>query len=237
MSSRRNFFKLLTLTAGSTLLTNATENKKDTTKIITAQKKELRPKNKKQKRVVVIGGGMGGLTVAESIKDNDPQNEIEVIVLERNAQYFTCPMSNTLFGEIKEVQDAGINFKYDYTLAEKNHNIDVIITEVIDADIKKKSITTTSGTIVYDYVVVSPGIDYNYKDLFPKWSEDKIHRAMKETPAAMYSDSGKEKKNLLNQLLAWRLSGGEGYFVIIPPKGGKVRCKPASYERACMVSE
>lgn len=50
MSSRRNFFKLLTLTAGSTLLTNATENKKDTTKIIAAQKKNsvLKTKNKKE---------------------------------------------------------------------------------------------------------------------------------------------------------------------------------------------
>ena len=46
---------------------------------------------------------------------------------------------------------------------EKNHNVEVIITEVIDADVKQKIITTTGGTISYDYVVVAPGIDYNYK--------------------------------------------------------------------------
>ncbi len=228
--SRRLFFKLLTATAGTTLLANA-ENKN------IENKKILREKNTKQTRVVVIGGGMGGLTVAESIKDNDPDNKIEVIVLERNAHYFACPMSNTLFGEIEEVKKENIPFKYDYTLAEKNHNIDVIITEVIDADVKNKSVTTTLGEIAYDYVVVAPGIDYDYKKLFPHWDKAKIRRAMKETPAAMYSDSGKEKQNLLNQLHAWRDSGGKGNFVIVPPKGGKVRCKPASYERACMVSE
>ena len=231
--SRRGFLKIVTATTGSTLLLNA--EGKDVNSTITSHPKKLREKNKKQ--VVIIGGGMGGLTVAESIKSNDPKDQIEVIVLERNAHYFTCPMSNTLFGEIKEVEKEKIPFTYDYTLAEKNHNIDVIITEVTGADVKNKVITTTSGTIEYDYVVVAPGIDYNYKKLFPQWNEEKIRRAMKETPAAMYSDSGKEKQNLLNQLHTWRDKGGKGYFVIVPPKGGKVRCKPASYERACMVSE
>ena len=232
--SRRGFFKFLTLSAGTTLLAQSSENKDSA---IVASKTKLLPKNSKQKRVVVVGGGIGGLTVAEHIKINDPKNEIEVIVLERNSHYFACPMSNTLFGEIKEVQDEKIPFLYDYVAAEKNHNIDVIITEVIDADISNKLITTTSGTIDYDYVVVAPGIDYNYKKLFPTWSEQKIRRATKETPAAMFADSGKEKHILLDQLKAWKEEGGKGYFVIVSPKSGKVRCKPASYERACMVSE
>jgi len=229
--SRRGFFKTLTATASLAILSSTVQaqDKKKSKKLIS--------KNSTKKRVVVVGGGIGGLTVAQNIKMNDPENKIEVIVLERNAKYFACPMSNTLFGEIKEVQEAGINFLYDYDLAEKNHNIDVIITEVIDADIKRKTITTTSGVIDYDYVVVAPGIDYNYKKLFPSWSEDKIRRATKETPAGMFADSGREKQNLLNQLQDWKSNGGEGYFVIVPPKGGKVRCKPASYERACMVSE
>ena len=232
--SRRSFFKFLTLTAGATLASHASDNN---TSLNPLKQIKLLEKNTKQKRVVVVGGGMGGLTVAEHIKAHDPKNEIEVIVLERNSHYFACPMSNTLFGEIKEVEDEKIPFLYTYNKAEKNHNIDVIITEVIGADIAKKVITTTSGTIEYDYVVVAPGIDYNYKKLFPTWSNEKIRRATKETPAAMFADSGKEKHILLDQLHDWKEEGGEGYFVIVPPKGGKVRCKPASYERACMVSE
>ncbi len=232
--SRRSFFKFLTLTAGATLVTHASNNDSS---LHTLHKTKLLEKNSKQKRVVVVGGGIGGLTVAENIKANDPKNEIEVIILERNSHYFACPMSNTLFGEIKEVEDEKIPFIYTYNKAEKNHNIDVIITEMIDADVSKKMITTTLGTIEYDYVVVAPGIDYNYKKLFPTWSSEKIRRATKETPAAMFADSGKEKYILLDQLHAWKEEGGEGYFVIVPPKGGKVRCKPASYERACMVSE
>ena len=230
MITRRGFFKIATITTASSLLAD----EKETHQLKT---KKLLPKNMKQTRVVVVGGGMGGISVAESIKANDKNNKIEVVVLERNAKYFTCPMSNTLFGEIKEVEDEGITFYQDYTKAEKNHNIDVIITEVIGADIKNKTVTTTGGTLEYDYVVVAPGIDYNYKKLFPLWDDAKIRRALKETPAAMYSDSGKEKQNLLGQLHDWKEKGGKGNFIIVPPKGGKVRCKPASYERACMVSE
>jgi hypothetical protein len=230
--NRRKFFKMITTTTTIALFNSACSSKLNNTK-----KTKVVPKNGKQTRVVVVGGGMGGLTVAEYIKINDPDNQIEVIVLERNAKYFTCPMSNTLFGEIQEVKDENISFYFDYTQAEKNHNINVIITEVIDADVNQKKVITTLGEIVYDYIVVAPGIDYNYQKLFPTWDQSKIELAMRETPAAMYSDSGKEKQNLLNQLHKWRVNGGEGYFVIVPPKGGKVRCKPASYERACMVSE
>lgn len=234
MSTRRDFFRFMALGTGSVLLASTG---KELTNSVDAQNKILLPKNSKQTRVVVVGGGMGGLTVAENIKMYDKNNKIEVIVLERNAQYFACPMSNTLFGEIKEVKDADISFRFDYKKAEKNHNIDVIICEVIAADTKQKKLTTTKGTIDYDFVVVAPGIDYNYKKAFPSWSEEKIRRATKETPAAMFSDSGNEKQNLLNQLQEWKKKGGKGYFVIVPPKGGKTRCLPASYERACMVSE
>jgi len=120
--TRRKFFKFLTLSAGATMVATAS----DETNALTAQKTQLLAKNKKQTRVVVVGGGIGGLNVAQAVKREDPDNKIEVVVLERNVQYFACPMSNTLFAELKEVEEAKIPFRYDYVLAEKNHNIDVI---------------------------------------------------------------------------------------------------------------
>ena len=47
------------------------------------------PKTNKT-RVIVIGGGIGGINTAQSIKANDPENKIEVIILERNKTYFAC---------------------------------------------------------------------------------------------------------------------------------------------------
>jgi thioredoxin reductase len=188
--------------------------------------------------VVIVGGGIGGINTAQSIKANDPDNKIDVTILERNHTYFACPLSNTLFGEIKEViEDEKISFKYDYKSTIKNHNINVIITEVIDADIENKTITTSNGIINYDYVVVATGISDDYQKSFPNWSMSKISRAKKETPSGMISDSGVEKEILLKQMQEWKDNGATSDFIIVPPFGGKVRCKPAPYERACMVSE
>ncbi len=189
-------------------------------------------------RVVIVGGGIGGINTAQSIKANDPQNKIEVIILERNKEYFACPMSNTLFGEVKEViDDENINFKYNYESTIKNHNINVIFTEVLDANIKDKTIKTSNRIISYDYVVVATGISNDYQKSFPSWDINKIQRAKLETPSGMISDSGIEKDILLSQMQKWKENGGNDDFIIVPPFGGKVRCKPAPYERACMVSE
>ncbi len=196
------------------------------------------PSKTNKTRVVVVGGGIGGINTAQSIKANDSDNKIEVIILEQNKEYFACPMSNTLFGEVKEVvQDEGITFKYDYKSTKKNHNINVIITKVLDANINSKTITTSKGIISYDYVVVATGISNDYKKSFPNWNSTKITRAKQETPSGMISDSGAEKDILLLQMQTWKQNGGKGDFIIVPPFGGKVRCLPAAYERACMVSE
>ena len=66
--SRRGFFKILTLTAGATLLSEASEGKPLKSSQVT-----LLPKSTKQHRVVVVGGGIGGLTVAQSIKAYDSE--------------------------------------------------------------------------------------------------------------------------------------------------------------------
>ena len=100
---RRDFMGLAGLTAISTLsgcsLNSATpENKQENltnkTDGFNASLKQMRAKTKK--RVVVIGGGFGGLNTASAIVATDSNKEIEVIVLERNQHYFVCPMSNTL---------------------------------------------------------------------------------------------------------------------------------------------
>jgi len=60
--TRRSFFKFLTLSAGTTLLAQSSDKKLNA---IQARKTKLLEKNNKQKRVVVVGGGIGGLTVAQ----------------------------------------------------------------------------------------------------------------------------------------------------------------------------
>ena len=51
-----------------------------------------------KKKVVIVGGGIGGATAARYIKKADPS--VDVTVIEPNQNYYTCFMSNeVLSGE------------------------------------------------------------------------------------------------------------------------------------------
>ena len=52
-------------------------------------------------RVVVIGGGFGGATAARYIKLFSP--ETDVVLVERDATYITCPFSNYVLGGIRDI--------------------------------------------------------------------------------------------------------------------------------------
>jgi len=224
----------------------------DTNKTTNSQQKTfnttLNPIRKKtNKRVVVIGGGFGGLNTASAIVATDSNKEIEVIVIERNQHYFVCPMSNTLLsGDSKFKKE---NFVFDYTNVQKEYGFEVIQAEVVGIDRISQTVSTSSGFLEYDFLVMAPGIEYNYEVEFPHWSEAKIRQAKLEAPGGLISDSGIEHARLIQQLSEFKANGGEGIIAIIPPRPhitkslkssvahkSLQRCKPAPYERACMIA-
>ncbi len=210
--------------------------------------KTLRKKQDIKTRVVIVGGGFGGLNTASSIKQNDPENKIEVIVLEKNSTYFVCPMSNTLLSGDKSFKKE--DFVFNYNAVQREYNFEVIQTEVMDIDRKERIVYSSQGTLNFDYLVLAPGIDYNYEVEFPTWSQEKIKRAKLEAPGGLISDSGVEHAVLLKQLRDFKARGGKGNIIIIPPRthliknlnktvkiSSLMRCKPAAYERACMIGD
>ncbi|MBN2896840.1 MAG: NAD(P)/FAD-dependent oxidoreductase [Campylobacterales bacterium] len=204
-------------------------------------------KPKKGKRVVVVGGGFGGLNIASTIKANDPANAIEVIVIERNQNYFSCPMSNTLLsGDPYFKREM---FLFDYTAAQLTYHYEVLHGEVVDIDRAKKRVFTSKGCLEYDLLVLAPGIEYDYQVEFPHWDEAKIRQAKLLAPGGLASDVGVEHSILLKHLQTFKEGGGVGNIVIIPPRtrimksleqsvahASLNRCAPAAYERACMIA-
>ena len=65
-------------------------------------------------RVVVVGGGYGGATVAKYIKQWAPH--INVTLVERNAEFISCPISNLVLGGTKTLKDMTVSYE---TLAKK----------------------------------------------------------------------------------------------------------------------
>lgn len=179
------------------------------------------------KRVVVVGAGFGGLTVAKQLRQKD--SSIEVIVLEKKDIFMACPYSNAYLGGIEGVSLETLT--HDYYAPAQAHGYEFIQTEVTAINRKAKMVTTTSGTISYDILVLSPGIAYDYESQFPTWSKEKIASVSRACPAALMP--GSEHLALKRQLENME----DGNVVIIPPASGKYRCPPAPYERTAMAAQ
>ena len=212
--SRRSVFKLTGAAAAAAAL-SATE--------LQASDKTAKPIAKHQ--VVIIGGGFGGLTVAKELKKADPN--FDVLIIEKNETFMSCPFSNANLGKLKDVNLG--TFVFDYDQAVERNGYTMLQSEVTAIDRKAKTVTTAKGVISYDYLVLSPGIEYNYKAQFPKWDKKKTDHIRRVAPPALIP--GKEHLILERQLV--NMEDGN---VIITVPAGKFRCPPAPFERACMIA-
>ena len=110
-------------------------------------------------KVVILGGGWGGLSAAKTIKLLSP--EIEVIVVEKENMFRSCPISNWVIGQMKSMED--ITFKYDRL---KNvYGIKFINEEVLEINIDKKSLITKNYNINYDKLILSQGVELDYSSM------------------------------------------------------------------------
>ncbi|MGJ8620250.1 MAG: FCSD flavin-binding domain-containing protein [Methylophilaceae bacterium] len=171
--------------------------------------------------VVVIGGGYAGTTAAKYIRMWSANN-IAVTVIEKQAQFVSCPLSNLVLGGSKTIND--LTFGYD--LVQKNYGINWVQDEVTAIDTDSKKVTMKRGEMSYDRLIVAPGVDFNYEDI-PQLA---IEGAQKEIPHAW--KAGWQTVNLHLQLSA--MPDG-GVFVLTVPKM-PYRCPPGPYERACQVA-
>lgn len=188
--------------------------------IIIENKAELPPK--RGMRAVVVGGGWGGLTIAKHLKLRVP--EMEVVVIERRSMFMSCPISNLWLADV-------VNFDFithSFVDAARNNNYLFFQATVLDVDRDKRIVYTERGYMEYDYLILSPGIDYDYGAIGVHDAEEK-HALMKRYPAAF--KPGSEHITLKRKIDSFE----RGLFVLTVPSGN-YRCLPAPYERACMIA-
>lgn len=170
-------------------------------------------------RVVIIGGGAGGATVARYLKRASPN--IHVTLIERNAQFTTCFFSNLYLGGFRSIE----SITHSYTDL-RTQGVNVLTDVAVDVDTAKKNVTLMSGSrIGYDRLVLSPGIDIKY-DTIEGYSSD----ASLAMPHAWRA--GEQTRLLKNQLDAMP----DGGVVVMAAPPNPYRCPPGPYERACMIA-
>ena len=72
----------------------------------------------KSAHVVIVGGGWGGLSAAKTLRSLN--KECRITVIEKQNKFISCPISNWVVGQIKDMDH--ITFSYKNFL--KNNNID-----------------------------------------------------------------------------------------------------------------
>ncbi len=182
--------------------------------LVYAKKGKIVKKAKSQ--VVIVGGGYGGVSVANQLKKENP--EISVIIVEERPFFVSCPMSNHYLAGLMDF--GSLCFSYN-SLERKG--IRVVRDKVLDVDFGKRVIRTSEGYIDYDFLILSPGIEYDIEKQ-PFYKESLIHN-----PPAFKPGS----EHLFLKKLLDEFEGGNIVITVPPPP---YRCPPAPYERAALIA-
>lgn len=172
-------------------------------------------------RVVVIGGGMAGATVAKYLRLWGGTG-VAVTLVERETAYASNILSNLVLNGQRTLQ----SLQFGYTNLASRYGIRLVKGDVMSIDATGHSISLADGSkLPYDRLVVAPGVEF-----------DTI--AGLESPAAQALvphawKAGPQTTQLRNMLLAMKPGGV--FAMTIPAK--PYRCPPGPYERACVAAD
>jgi NADPH-dependent 2,4-dienoyl-CoA reductase/sulfur reductase-like enzyme len=173
-------------------------------------------------KVVVVGGGYGGATAAKYIRMWS-DGGIDVTLVEPDASFISCPLSNLVLGGSKTLAD--ITVSYDGLV--RKHGVKLLRDTATAVDADRRTVKLASGQeLTYDRLVLSPGIDILW-DKVPS-----LKSADAQTKILHAWKAGPQTVALRNQLSA--MPDGGVFAISIPV--APYRCPPGPYERACQVA-
>ena len=173
-------------------------------------------------RVVVIGGGYGGATAAKYIRLLSSY-KISVVLIEPQAKFISCPMSNLVLGGSKSLADLTTS----YDALNSKHGVTVVHDRVTSIDTQKKTVALQNGaSISYDKLIVSPGVDMNFD------SVEGLQAANASGHILQAWKAGAETTALRQQLQAMP----DGGVIAITVPEAPYKCPPGPYERASQVA-
>lgn len=173
-------------------------------------------------KVVVVGAGYGGATAAKYLRLWSDAS-IDVTLVEPDAAFVSCPMSNLVLGGSKALRD--ITTPYDNLV--RRHGVKLVHDSVAGIDTQRRTVQLARGdALPYDRVILSPGVDFMWHTLPGMGSpgaQDTVLHAWKAGPQTLA---------LRRQLEAMPDGGVFALSIPLAP----YRCPPAPYERACQVA-
>ena len=173
-------------------------------------------------RVVIVGGGWGGLAAARHLRSLAPQ--LEVTLIDRQVEFWSQPLSNRWLVGLAR----GEWLRHDYRKAAGHFGYRFVHGEVSGIDRHVRTVATSAGQFAYDWLVLAPGI----REDFSAWYQgdrDATAYTRRHFPSAF--PAGSDHLALKAKLDAF--TGGD-LVMTIPPM--PYRCPPAPYERAGLIA-
>ncbi|MDH4049938.1 MAG: NAD(P)/FAD-dependent oxidoreductase [Rubrivivax sp.] len=177
----------------------------------------LPPPSAPKARVIVIGGGMGGATVAKYLRLWG--DAIDVTLIDSSPRYTSCILSSLVLTGQRTLSSQ----VFGYGSLRSRYGIHTVIEPVTAVDPVAVSVTLKSGRVLSaDRIVMAPGVRF---DSVPGLTD----------PNAMpHAWKAGAQTRVLAQQLAAMPAGGVAVLTV--PKA-PYRCPPGPYERACLLAD
>ncbi|MBI3154818.1 MAG: FAD-dependent oxidoreductase [Burkholderiales bacterium] len=175
------------------------------------------PPSNPKARVIVIGCGMAGATVAKYLRLWG--DAVDVTLVDRDSRYTSCILSSLVLTGQRSL--SSLVFTHD--ALRSRYGVRTVYEEVRDVDPVSARVTLASGTVLQaDRIVMAPGIAFD--DVPGLTDPNAMPHAWKAGPQTT--------------LLARQLAGmpKNGSIVLTVPKA-PYRCPPGPYERACLLAD
>ncbi len=167
-------------------------------------------------RIVIVGGGWGGISAARNVKTLLP--EADVTMVEPNAGFMSCPMSVHYIVGLRSAESLMLDFTALTKIGVRHLREKA---ELIDRG--ERVVITENERLPYDFLVMAPGIDY-MEDEIPGFAE---HRDSLPIGFRAFEQ----------QAVKAALEAYEGGDIVLSVPPVPFRCPIAPYERAAMFAD
>jgi NADH dehydrogenase len=106
-------------------------------------------------RVVVIGGGFGGLYAARGLA----RAQVTVTLVDKRNYHLFRPMLYQVATGLLSSDEVAAPIR---SILRRQKNVTVLMAEVVGVDPNARVVLTREGAVAYDYLVLATGIEYNY---------------------------------------------------------------------------